>query len=403
MKLVKAPEIFLPNSTVNLEKWAVIACDQFTSERAYWDKLSQDVENSPSTLNLIYPEAYLADFSKEKIAKIHNNMNTYLKDGTLVSQGECLILVERRFPNYTRLGLMVAVDLDAYDYRKDNTKALIRPSEATVIERLPIRAEIKTGASLDLPHIILLMNDRKYDILNKLYDNRVFYEKIYDFELNQGGGHIAGYKISDKTVIKKILKELEDLNKTTKFLVGDGNHSLAAAKMCWENTRAKLNFWQKRNHPGRFALVELEDANDRKMVIEPIHRILFHIDDEFINGLQKICPKGKRVQKLHFPGNSHGEVHLPENSVEAICALQNYIDEYMKKHNIVEIDYIHNEKNLIDLVNSSDKCVGIEFPQIDKNELFSYVGKYGPMPRKSFSIGKAEDKRYYLEAKKLVK
>jgi len=254
-----------------------------------------------------------------------------------------------------------------------------------------------------LPHIILLMNDRKYDILNKLYDNRVFYEKIYDFELNQGGGHIAGYKISDKTVIKKILKELEDLNKTTKFLVGDGNHSLAAAKMCWENTRAKLNFWQKRNHPGRFALVELEDANDRKMVIEPIHRILFHIDDEFINGLQKICPKGKRVQKLHFPGNSHGEVHLPENSVEAICALQNYIDEYMKKHNIAEIDYIHNEKNLIDLVNSSDKCVGIEFPQIDKSELFSYVGKHGPMPRKSFSIGKAEEKRYYLEAKKLVK
>lgn len=403
MKFVKAPEIFLPKKGVDLEKWAVIACDQFTSEPEYWKKLKKLVGKAPSTLNLIYPEVYLPNFSKDAINEIHDNMSEYLKDGTLESQGECLILVERVFKDYTRLGLMVGVDLERYDYRKENLDALIRPSEATVIERLPIRAEIKTGACLDLPHIILLMNDRKYDILNSLYRNKENFEKVYDFELNQNGGHIVGYKISDKKLIKKILNELCELNKTTKFLVGDGNHSLAAAKMCWENRKRdeKMGFFTARRHPARFALVELEDANDEKMVIEPIHRILFNVDDEFVEGLNKICPNGTRRQKLHFSNGESGEVSLPENSVEAICALQTYIDEYLKKNKLVEIDYIHNTKNLLDLVKSSDNAIGIEFPQIDKNELFDYVGKFGPMPRKSFSIGKAEEKRYYLEAKKM--
>lgn len=403
MKFVKAPEIFLPKEGTDYKKWAVIACDQFTSEPEYWEKVKKQVGKSASTLNLIYPEVYLPNFSKDAIDEIHKNMENYLEDGTLVSQGECLILVERVMDGYTRLGLMVAVDLERYDYRKENTTSLIRPSEATVIERLPVRVEIKTGACLDLPHIILLINDRKFDILNSLYAQKENFEKVYDFDIRKGKDHITGYKISDKKLISKILNELCDLNKETKFLVGDGNHSLAAAKMCWENRKKneKIGFFKARKHPGRFALVELEDANDENMVIEPIHRILMGINKKFVDGLKKICPNGTRKQKLHFSDGTKDEVALPENSVEAICALQTYIDEYLKANKKVEIDYIHNTKNLIDLVKSSKNAVGIEFPQIDKNELFDYVGKFGPMPRKSFSIGKAEEKRYYLEIKKL--
>ena len=403
MKFVKAPEIFLPKKGINLKKWAVIACDQFTSEPEYWEKVKKFVGKTPSTLNLIYPEVYLPNFSKDAINEIHNNMAQYLENGTLESQGECLILVERKFKDYTRLGLMIAVDLETYDYRKENTKSLIRPSEATVIERLPVRVEIKTGACLDLPHIILLMNDRKYNILNSLYAQKENFEKVYDFEINSKYDQIAGYKISDKKLIKKVLKELTELNKETKFLVGDGNHSLAAAKMCWENRKKseKICCFKARKHPGRFALVELEDANDEKMVIEPIHRILFNVDKKFSDGLLKLCPNGTRKQTMHFSDGKTAEISLPENSVEAICVLQNYIDEYLKNNKKVEIDYIHNTKNLLELLKNSKKTVGIEFPQIDKNELFDYVGKFGPMPRKSFSIGKAEEKRFYLESKKL--
>lgn len=403
MKFVKAPEIFLPKEGTDYKKWAVIACDQFTSEPEYWEKVKKSVGKKPSTLNLIYPEVYLPEFSKDAINQIHQNMQNYLSNGILVSQGECLILVERVMAGYTRLGLMVAVDLESYDYRKENTASLIRPSEATVIERLPVRVEIKTGACLDLPHIILLMNDQKYDILNGLYSQKESFEKVYDFDIRKGKDHITGYKISDKKLIKTVLNQLCDLNKTTKFLVGDGNHSLAAAKMCWENRKKeeKIGRFKAKRHNGRFALVELEDANDENMVIEPIHRILINANKKFVNGLAKICPKGPRQQKLHFSDGTTGTVSLPENSVEAICALQTYIDEYLKENPKTEIDYIHNTKNLISLVKSSKKAVGIEFPQIDKNELFDYVGKFGPMPRKSFSIGKAEEKRYYLEAKKL--
>jgi len=401
MSLVKASKILLPNKKVNLEKWAVIACDQFTSQKNYWENLKTFVGKEPSTLNLIYPEAYLSEFSKKNIQKIHNNMEAYVQKGVLKSQGRCLILVVRKMKTYTRIGLMVDVDLDKYDYRKENLKSLIRPSEATVIERLPIRAEIKRGALLDIPHIILLMNDYKYDLINSLYKERKNFEKVYDFELNQDGGHIEGYKISDKTKVADILKKLKDINTHTKFLVGDGNHSLAAAKMCWEEKRVTLTPKEIRNYPLRYALIELEDVNDESMVIEPIHRVLFNVDENFEKGLKEICPKGKRVSKLFYADGKKGKLTLPENSVESIAKMQEYIDGYLKSHKEAQIDYIHGEKDLIDVVKSGENAIGIEFPQVDKNELFEYVGKYGPMPRKSFSIGEAVEKRYYLESHKI--
>lgn len=403
MKFIKAPNMFLPRKDINMKKWSVIACDQFTSEPEYWEKVKKSVGKSPSTLNLIYPEVYLPEFSKEAIDNIHKNMEEYVNNGVLEAQGECLILVDRQLGDYNRLGLMIAVDLERYDYRKENTTSLIRPSEATVIERLPIRVEIKTGATLDLPHIILLMNDRKYNILNSLYSKKDEFEKVYDFDIRSGKDHITGYKITDKKLINTVINQLIDLNKETKFLVGDGNHSLASAKMCWENKKRdeKIGFFRARKDPARFALVELEDASDEKMVIEPIHRLLTHVNKKFVDGLKKLCPNGTRKQKLHFSDGSKDEVSLPENSVEAICMLQEYIDKYLKENEKVEIDYIHNTKNLLNLVKSNKKAVGIEFPQIDKNELFDYVGAFGPMPRKSFSIGKAEEKRFYLESKRI--
>lgn len=403
MKFIKAPEIFLPRKDINMKKWSVIACDQFTSEPEYWEKVKKSVGKSPSTLNLIYPEVYLSEFSKEAIDGIHKNMEDYVKSGVLENQGECLILVDRVLGDYHRLGLMIAVDLERYDYRKENTTSLIRPSEATVIERLPIRVEIKTGATLDLPHIILLMNDRKYNILNSLYEKKDEFEKVYDFDIRTGKDHIVGYKITDKKLISDTINNLIALNTETKFLVGDGNHSLAAAKMCWENKKKneKIGFFRARKDPSRFALVELEDANDEGMIIEPIHRILTGVNKGFVVGLKKLCKNGTRKQKLHFSDGTKDEVCLPENSVEAICMLQEYIDNYLKENEKVKIDYIHNTKNLISLVKSSKKAVGIEFPQIDKNELFDYVGAFGPMPRKSFSIGKAEEKRFYLESKRI--
>lgn len=403
MKFIKAPNMYLPRKDINMKKWSVIACDQFTSEPEYWEKVKKSVGKSPSTLNLIYPEVYLPEFSKEAIDGIHKNMADYVSNGVLEEQGECLILVDRCIGDYHRLGLMIAVDLERYDYRKENTTSLIRPSEATVIERLPIRVEIKTGATLDLPHIILLMNDKKYNILNTLYARINEFEKVYDFDIRTNKDHITGYKIADKKLIKTVINQLIDLNTETKFLVGDGNHSLAAAKMCWENKKRdeKIGLFRARKDPARFALVELEDASDEKMVIEPIHRLLKHVNKKFVDGLKKLCPNGTRKQKLHFSDGSKDEVCLPENSVEAICMLQEYIDKYLKENEKVEIDYIHNTKNLITLVKSSKKTVGIEFPQIDKNELFDYVGKFGPMPRKSFSIGKAEEKRFYLESKRI--
>lgn len=401
---VKIPKILLPSKDIDPTKWAVIACDQFTSQPDYWERLDDLVGDAKSTLKLIYPEAYLERDDKEaRTQAINDTMQEYLAQGVF-SEVEDFVLVDRQIADGRhRIGLMISVDLDDYEYTPFNT-ALIKATEKTVVERLPARIAVRKGASIELPHIMLLMDDDK-DILGELYANRDSMDKLYDFTLNMGGGRLVGYRVKDSEKVRARLEELASgevskskygVEQSIMFVVGDGNHSLATAKECWENIKKTLTPEQALTHPARYALCELVNLHDSSLEFSPIHRVMFNVGEEFISYLQDRLV-GDDTTIANYKDKQY-LLHINSSPSDAIADIQQAIDDYLVTHSKAYVDYVHGEEYTLDVARSND-AVAIFMPTISKQSLFGYVARRGVLPRKSFSMGHAEDKRYYMEAK----
>ncbi|MBQ2204732.1 MAG: DUF1015 domain-containing protein [Lachnospiraceae bacterium] len=375
---LKVPNILLPKKGSDLTKFSCIAADQYTQDVNYWERVKNFIGDVYSTYNLIYPEAYMEqelannkdNFDKvlqNKITSINQNMKAYINDGVYEDIGESFIYVERMTSSGIRKGLVVAIDLEKYDYNK-GAKSLMRATELTVKERLVVRKKIRENATLDIPHILVLIDDKNnslFDIIKTKKDNAEL-EKVYDFDLMENGGHIFGYKISDDKTIESIADVLINLKKNSNdgllYAVGDGNHSLAAAKDVYEAT-GKC----------RYALVELVNIHDKGLKFYPIHRLIMGVDEKEFTDATGINPKSP----------------LP------LQDMQELLDKFGFK-----IDYIHGKDECIELA-SKGKNVAIVYDEFSHETLFDDVVKHGSLCRKSFSIGEAQDKRFYLEAQKI--
>ncbi|MCL2631013.1 MAG: DUF1015 domain-containing protein [Firmicutes bacterium] len=403
MSYIKIPKILLPKN-ISYEKWATVACDQFCAEPAYWNELENFVGDSPSTLRLTLAEIYLEQNQKERIESIQKHMKTYVESG-LFSEYEGFILVERRVGNDIRVGLIISFDLDAYDWRR--LPVPIRATEETIIDRLPPRVEIRRGAPIELPHVLLLADDCKKEIIEPIYEKRNTLEKLYDFELSMHGGRITAYKVDNsEALIEKFSALLNPKTQIEKYgqnigillAVGDGNHSVASAKVLWEETKKSLTDAERANHPARFFLAEVVNLYGGGMEFEPIHRVVFGADEKFIEGLKgRLSGKGK-VKLLTKSGTIY--MDAPERQSESIRAIQEYIEEAVKENKSLKIEYVHNECRLQDVLTEFGG-VGIVMPKFPNSDLFNFVVNVGNLPKKAFSIGEPEHKRYYIEAKRI--
>ena len=417
MSVIKPQHIILPKKHLDFSKWAVIACDQFTSDEEYWETVKNYTEGSPTTLSLIFPEIYLSNDNAERIKEINKNMLAYYQGGILEDEGLCMVLVNRQTKSHPkRLGIVLAVDLDCYSFKAEEP-ALIKATEGTIIDRIPPRVEIRKDAVIELPHIMLLYDDRELKIAETLYNESENLEKLYDFTLNLEGGHLTGYKIKDVNgVIQKFdsLLNPEYLQRTFNtstpllFAVGDGNHSLATAKEHWNKIKATLSEEEREVHPARFALVEAINIHDEGIEFSPIHRVVYNGGKKFLKGLRKLykvntrkAPEGSYIIKKAIFNNEEIPYYLPNNSAQAIKLVQDYIDKFIGKKFEASVDYIHGETELKEACQRKPDSVGITLPTLNKNELFEFIIKHGVLPRKSFSIGEAREKRYYLEAHKI--
>ncbi len=398
--------VLLPNG-VDMQKWACIACDQFTSEPKYWEELSAFVGDSKSTLNLVLPEIYLDGTEGERIPKINQNIKSYLAQGVFTEYKNSFILTVRKTDFVERrIGLIGALDLELYDYKK-GVKPLVRATEGTIEERIPPRLKIRKNADVEFPHVMVLFDDEKREITEPLFENRNAYKKLYDFTLNMQGGSIEGYLIEDTSeLMKKFANLLNSERLTAKygckdeflFAVGDGNHSLATAKTYWNEIKATLTEEEKQNHPARYALVEFVNIYDEGIYFEPIYRLVTGVDKKaFIKELASSGLKGFTL----FDGevtSDYGKQDLPK----AISGVDEFIKNYISIHGGV-VDYVHGEENIKAIVKSNSNSVGILFEKLDKADLFKYVSTVGAFPRKTFSMGEGKEKRYYLEGRKIVK
>ena len=427
---VKVPEVLLPPRGTDMKKWAVVACDQFTSQKEYWEDARHFIGDAPSTLDLILPEAYLgADDEAARIAVIRQKMQAYLENGTLVKQPEGFVWVERTAAGNTRHGLIMALDLEKYDYSK-GSGTLIRATEGTIVSRIPPRLRIREGASVELPHILVLIDDPEETVIEPLTEKAAELPLLYDTDLMMGGGHITGRLVSDENKIKEVITALEKLadpeafrkkygdHPVLLFAMGDGNHSLATAKANWVKIKETLSPEEAENHPARYALVEINNVHDKGIIFEAIHRVVFGVDKEqFLSILgEKLAEQNKSVSVVPEQERKGGEKHVipfftgtksgafvvegPAAQL-AVGTLQNAIDEALKVTG-GEVDYIHG----IDVVKELSKkegAVGFLLPDMEKSELFSTVVFDGALPRKTFSMGEAAEKRYYMEARLLTK
>lgn len=394
---IEIPEILLPN-TNDMTAWAVIACDQHTSDFEYWKELDEQIGDKPSTLRLILPELYLETDYSNMTEQIYATMRKYKANGLFKKLQKGFVLVERSTEfSETRYGIVLSVDLEEYSYAKGN-KAQIRASEATIVERIPPRLKIREGASVELPHIMLLYNDPCDKVLKNLKENKEKLPLLYDFELNMKGGHVKGYFIEDS---EKVANDLFSLisDDGLVFVVGDGNHSLATAKAHWDNVKQMLTEEERKNHPARFALCEVVNVYDEGIQFEPIHRIVKGVD------------KNEFVKNLSFSGNDVGaiyvdgvktQINVSEDIAKAVSECDDYISDYISKHG-GKVDYIHGEDAILQMTANNSDYVGIILPKMNKGDLFTQVVKYGNLPRKTFSMGESAEKRYYIEAKEIIK
>ncbi|MDR1565890.1 MAG: DUF1015 domain-containing protein [Treponema sp.] len=439
---VGIPEILLPRPGIDLEKWAVIACDQFTQDRAYWEKVKAWAGTSPSTLNLVFPELYLEDpAGKEaRIQVIRRSMREYLEEGVFDPLRRCMVYVERSTPWHPlRQGLVLALDLERYDWAP-RARLLARATEGTVKERLPPRMDIRRDALLETPHILLLMDDEEGAILPGLAEKAT--TLLYDTPLMMNSGSVKGWALEGKGGWTLLAESLERLAGEASsrygtedaypflFAAGDGNHSLAAAKGIWEEYKQAHRGGNLENHPARWVLVELENLYDPGISFEPIHRAIFGASRdgvlEALSGLpdfsirpagadgtrgkeeliRVIKETGTRGNRLGFIAPEKGGLSLSliETSASGIATacLQPLLDEFIRTHTGVSIDYIHGEEEIFRLAASPARpALGLLLPPIQKKSLFMTTAKTGPLPRKSFSMGLAEEKRFYLECRKL--
>lgn len=405
-------DILIPR-TNEMEKWAVIACDQFTSDQAYWDRVRENAKGAVSTINLILPEAELGTpMEAEHTAVINATMAQYMKDNVFTTYENSYVYVERTMENGSiRKGLVGMVDLDAYEYTAGATSA-IRATERTVSERIPPRQRVRRDAPIELPHILMLCDDHEKKLIEPIGEKKDRLTKLYDFDLMEGGGHIAGWLVSgeDAAAFDKVLaaysetvgEKYEGLRGTPMvFAVGDGNHSLATAKSCYEELKKNHPDADLSRHPARFALVELENIHDPALVFEPIHRVIFKTDvSKLLDAIDKeACAEGGyRVQ--WYAGDRSGTICLDRAKSElAVGALQSFLDAYLKE-NPGEIDYIHDDDALIAL-SKKENTIGFLLPAMEKSQLFRGVIADGVLPRKTFSMGHSREKRYYLEGRKI--
>ena len=400
-----AADVLLPRVN-EMKKWAVVACDQFSSEPEYWARVRREAEGAPSALNLILPEAELgAQDEQERIAQIHAAMRAYLAQGVFEKYERAFVYVERTLVSgAVRRGVIGMVDLERYDYRA-GAQAAVRATEKTVVERIPPRMAIRQGAAVELPHVLLLCDDERRALIEPLTLKKDSLPLLYDFELMEHGGRIAGYLVQggEARALEARIDDYEARCMESSglcYAVGDGNHSLAAAKACYEAQKAAQDGAQ--DNPARFALVELENIRDDAQVFEPIHRIVTGVEPEaLLSALEERCGAAQGHRVAWIAGERRGSVTLSAGiSPLAVGVLQGFLDEYLAAHG-GQIDYIHGEDVLERLAQRPD-AVGFLLPPMEKGQLFDGVVKDGSLPRKTFSMGHACEKRYYLEARRIA-
>lgn len=423
------PSLLLPRADIPLETWSVIACDQYTSQPEYWEKVRRIVGAEPSTLQLIFPEAYLKSVSRDQIiAGINRRMQEYLSSGVLVEQPPGFMLVEREVGRAApRKGLVVALDLEQYDYR-DGARKLIRPTEGTDQSRLPPRIQVREKASLETPHIIVLIDDPQQTVIEPLGQENL--QPAYDVELMLGGGRLRGWRIDDGTLISEIAGRIGRLACGAPPLIyamGDGNHSFATARAVWERLKAEAgDECRIMNHPARYALAELVNVHDEGLEFAPIHRVVFGVDvADLLRAMETHYTEGGFSQRTfadrdeweaacraaalgpghHIPyisGAERGLLGIAQSSFQLeVASLQVFLDRYLDAHPRARLDYIHGEDALEKLTAGPDR-IGFFLPAMDKRDLFKTIAADGATPRKTFSLGEAAEKRYYLECRRLV-
>ena len=430
---IQIPEILLPKQDVDLHKWAVIACDQFTSEPEYWERVSATVGNAPSTYHLILPEAWLTRPDKsERIQFSQAKMCEYLDSGLLEAH-KGFVLVERSVGDAIQTGLVVALDLETYDFNK-GSQSLIRATEGTILDRLPPRMQVRRGAPLELPHILVLYDDPDFTILNPLLEQKEALPLAYDFDLMEGSGHITGHFIEDPQTLNAVVDHISallhsdnyksrygdvDQRHPLLFAVGDGNHSLATAKSIWEELKPSAGM----DHPARYALVELVNLHDPSLKFEPIHRVIFNVGDGFGYLVTKHFDPNYGIQTVNdfaamkemvlesetgkqrfgiINNDSYRVIELtaPKSNL-AVGSLQEFLDGYLKRNSDAEIDYVHGD-DILEKLSKQPGNVGFYLPPIKKDNFFKSVILDGSLPRKTFSMGHAKDKRFYLEARRIT-
>ncbi|HTT13362.1 MAG TPA: DUF1015 domain-containing protein [Burkholderiaceae bacterium] len=428
----RLPRSFLPRPGIDLKKWAVVACDQYTSEPEYWRKVADEVGDAPSTLHLIFPEAYLGSAdAPARIRRIQESMRRYLAEGVLVEHAGA-IYVERTIGGRVRRGLMVELDLEHYDF-SSGTTSLIRPTEGTMVARLAPRIEVRNGAELELPHVLVLIDDPGRTVIEPFGAARPTLTKLYETDLMLGGGHVAGYAVdgaqSDRAV--DALEALADPRRFAKkygvpvgtpvmlFAMGDGNHSLATAKSIWDRVKGTVGM----DHPSRYALVEVENIHDPALEFAPIHRLLLGVAADVRQALAAAfgpklsctdvasaaamrarvgaVPPSRHAAGLIGPGPHFSVVEIADPpSTLAIGTLQPFIDRFIERGGAADIDYIHGD-DVLERLATNAGSVGIHFAAMSKSDLLRMVVREGPLPRKTFSMGEANEKRFYLEARRI--
>ena len=420
-----AADILLPAAGVPLDPWACIAVDQFTSQPEYWQRAEQRAENKPSTLHIVLPEAYLGTPQEDaRLQSIRRTMEDY-RHTVLTRKVHGYVYVERTQMDGTiRQGLVGAVDLEAYDYTS-GAKPAIRPSESTVVERIPPRLKVRRGAALETPHVMMLADDPGCTLVEPIGAHKSELKKLYEGELMQGGGHIAGWAVEDPAMLAQIDAALAALGSQEAFdakypqakgakpltlAVGDGNHSLAAAKACWEELKATLTPEERENHPARWCLAEVCNVHSPAIEIEPIHRVLFNVDCGAVllaliawsdSNMAGICFGDSKQQAFTLAGPHVSNVLSFEDPVAPLTVgtVDEFIEYFMARHSEARVDYVHDEP----AVRALTRQGGVAFllPPFEKSDLFKGIVMGGVLPRKTFSMGHAEEKRYYIECRRI--
>ena len=414
----KRCNILIPKKNIDYSLWSVIACDQYTSQIDYWNKVKDLVGDNPSTYKITLPEVYLEDENvDERIENINKKMNEYLDNDIFDTLEDTMIYLERTdSTGNVREGLIGMIDLECYDYNI-GSKSLIRATEKTVIERIPPRKKVRINAPLELPHIMILIDDEKKDIIESLKNKVTLDDLIYDFDLMLNAGHSKGYKLSGP-VIDEVTKKLESLGEISYFnnkygvneeypcvyAMGDGNHSLATAKACYEEIKQQLGEEEALKHPSRYALVELVNIHSDALDFEPIHRVIFDCDVEhLLTQMYKrfVINTNGNGQKLTYITSAGEKTIYIEDATSnlVVGTLQSFLDDYLQEF-AGKIDYIHGE-DVTRKMASKQNNIGFLLPKMEKSDLFKSVILDGALPRKTFSMGHSDDKRFYFECRKI--